>query len=101
MVNQRGRREAKGVPWDQRVVIDNFDSDAEVTLAFPNGPTVTAFLPSVPRTGELLTATRWGRKWRTEGRFWVREVEWLYEERVPGRVTVHLEHANDRTALSL
>jgi len=30
-----------------------------------------------------------------EGRFRVREVEWQYEGRVPGRVTVHLEHADD------
>jgi hypothetical protein len=34
-----------------------------------------------------------GRRWRTEGRCLVREVEWLYEGRVPGRVRVHLEAA--------
>jgi hypothetical protein len=76
---------------ERAVVIDEFDRDAQVTLAFPGGPSVTAFLPSIPRVGELLTATRWGRKWRTEGRFRVREVEWQYEGRVPGRVVVHLE----------
>ncbi len=69
MAQQRrgGRREPKGVPWNERVVIDYFDRDAQVMLAFPDGPSVTAFLPSIPRAGELLTATRWGRKWRTEG----------------------------------
>lgn len=86
-----GAREPKGIPWNERVVIDDFDRDAQVTLAFPGGPSVTAFLPSIPRAGELLTATRWGRKWRTEVRFRVREVEWQYEGRVPGRVVVHLE----------
>lgn len=80
MVKRRsGAREPKGIPWNERVVIDDFDRDAQVTLAFPGGPSVTAFLPCVPRAGELLTATRWGRKWRTEGRFRVREVEWQYE----------------------
>ena len=98
MPNKRGGREPVGVPWDQRVVIDDFDRDAQVTLAFPNGPTVTAFLPGVPRAGELLTSTRWGRRWRAEGRFRVREVEWRYEGRVPGRVTVHLEDASDGEA---
>ncbi len=86
-----GRRKPQGVPWNERVVIDEFDRDAQVTLAFRNGPSVTAFLPTVPRAGELLKATRWGRKWRTEGQFRVREVEWQYEGRVPGRVVVHLE----------
>jgi hypothetical protein len=98
MPNQRRRREQVGVPWDQRVVIDDFDRDAQVTLAFPGGPTVTAFLPGVPRADDLLTATRWGRRSRTEGRLRVREVEWRYEGRVPGRVTVHLEDDNDREA---
>ena len=48
MPSQRGEREPIGVPWNQRVVIDDFDRDAQVTLAFPNGPTVTAFLSGVP-----------------------------------------------------
>jgi hypothetical protein len=58
---------------------------------FPDGPSPVAFLPAVPRVGETVTATRWGRRWRTEGQVRVREVEWLYEGRVPGRVKVHLE----------
>ena len=86
-----GGREPKGIPWNERVVIDEFDQDAQVIVVFPAGPTVTVFLPGVPRAGELLTATRWGRRWRTEGRFRVREVEWQYEGRVPGRVVVHSE----------
>jgi hypothetical protein len=78
-----GERKPKGIPWNERVVIDDFDRDAQVVLAFPGGPTPTSFLPGIPRVGELLTATRWGRRWRTEGRFRVRAVEWQYEGRVP------------------
>jgi hypothetical protein len=95
MTSTPRRRESrpKGVPWNERVVIDEFDQCAQVELAFPGGPSPTAFLPAVPRVGEVVTATKWGRRWRTEGRFSVREVEWLYEGRVPGRVRVHLEAA--------
>lgn len=86
-----GGRDPKGVPWNERVVVDDFDQCAQVELAFPGGPSPVALLPSVPRVGEVLTANRWGRGWRTEGRFRVSEVEWLYEGRVPGRVRVRLE----------
>ncbi len=41
------KREPKGIPWNERVVIEDFDRDAQVTLAFPGGPTVTAFLPGI------------------------------------------------------
>lgn len=89
-----GGREPKGIPSGERVVVDEFDQCAQVELAFPGGPAPVAFpLPAVPRVGEVLTSTKWGRRWRTDGRFRVREVEWLYEGRVPGRVRVHLEPA--------
>jgi hypothetical protein len=91
MPARKARREPKGIPWNERVVVDDFERDALVTLAFPAGPSADAFLPSVPRLGELLTSRRWGRTWRTEGRFRASEVEWQYEGRVPGRVVVHLE----------
>lgn len=91
MAKRVGERKAKGIPWNERVVQEEFDQCAQVLLAFPGGPVVTAFLPGVPRAGEILTATPWGRRWRTDGRFRVRETEWLYEGRVPGRVKVHLE----------
>jgi hypothetical protein len=86
-----GERKPKVIPLDEQVVVDDFDQCAQVVLAFPDGISATAFLPGVPRAGEVLTAHRWGRRWRTEGRFRVHEVEWFYEGRVPGRVKVHLE----------
>jgi hypothetical protein len=88
-----GERQPKSVPWNERVVVDEFDQCAQVVLAFPGGPAPVAFLPAVPCVGEVLTATKWGRRWRIDGRFRVREVEWPYEGRVPGPVRVHLEAA--------
>lgn len=93
MAERRAKGSAKGVPWDERVVVGEFEHAAEVEMVFPDGPTVTAFMPGVPRQGEVLTARKW-RRWSIDGRFRVREVEWLYEGRVPGRVRVHLDKAH-------
>lgn len=34
-----GEREPKGIPWNERVVVDEFDQCAQVELVFPGGPT--------------------------------------------------------------
>ena len=70
-----GEREPKGVPWNERVVVAEFDQCAQVELAFPGGPSPVGLRPAGPRVGEVVTATKWGRRWRTEGQVRVREVE--------------------------